>query len=441
MNNGSPDRVASPTLHATVLFTMGVFVATIVMAILFQVEIVARGQGKVVPVDRVQIVQPEFGGQVTAIHVRDGHVVEEGQLLIELDQTVAQAEVNTLMAERGRLETERHRIETIIIVVEEGSLSRSKLLEDALDSFAAIRASADPRYYQEQQRLMLAELRELQDSLAEIDARKIANERAIATSQAAIDRLDGALVIQQERMDSTEALFTRQTISRAAYLDVLDIFTRLQGERDVAVRDLERIASIENTLLAEAQALISALRSRLLQRKGAIDARLFELNEALAGSERALTNTRLYAPMSGTIDQLQIFTIGGVVNAGQELMKIVPGGTEFEIEAIFPHSDIGFMAVGQHANVKLDAFPAERFGTLSGIVTDISADAINTNAQERGYVVRIRPDTPYLESLVETYPLQSGMTSVIDVITGDRRLISYFFAPIAKTVQDSLGER
>lgn len=96
-------QVASPTLHATILFTITVFVAIVVMSYLFRVEIVAKGIGKVVPLGRVQVVQPEFGGQVAAIHVRDGVRVEKGQLLVELDATNTQAEVNKLDAEQARL--------------------------------------------------------------------------------------------------------------------------------------------------------------------------------------------------------------------------------------------------------------------------------------------------------------------------------------------------
>ncbi len=441
MNASPSERVASPTLHATIFFTISVFVAIIAMAILFRVEIVAKGLGKVTPVDRVQVVQPEFGGQIIAINVRDGDEVVKGELLIELDQTVAQAEVNTLTAEHDRLEIERYRIETINVVAGNGSVDRESGISEARERFTVIKDVADRDFYGEQERLMVAELTELADALAQIETRRIANDRAKATSQAAIDRVDAALIIQQERMDAAEALLAKQAVSRATYLDVLDVLTRLQKEREVAQRDFERVAAIDPTLTAESLSLVSALRSRLLQRQAIIDGRLFELNEALASSKRTLANTRLYAPMDGTVDQLKVFTVGGIVDSGQELMRVVPAGSEFEVEAIFPNTDVGFLEVGQKANIKLDAFPAERFGALSGEVVDISADAINITAQEFGYVVRIKPDTPYLETLAATYPLQTGMTSVTDVITGDRRLISYFFAPLVHVVQESLGER
>ncbi|MCY4179143.1 MAG: biotin/lipoyl-binding protein, partial [Litoreibacter sp.] len=98
-----PMKVTSPTLHATIWFTMAVFVAILVMSFIFKVEVVATGEGRVVPVSRVQLVQTEFAGQITAIHVRNGDAVERGDILLELNQTDAQADLGTITAEADRL--------------------------------------------------------------------------------------------------------------------------------------------------------------------------------------------------------------------------------------------------------------------------------------------------------------------------------------------------
>jgi hemolysin D len=108
--SAEPIKITSPTLHATIWFTISVFAAIVVMACVFKVEVVARGQGKVVPVSRVQVVQPEFDGKITAIHVRNGSEVRQGEVLIELDTTDAEAELNTITAEMTRLRIERARI-------------------------------------------------------------------------------------------------------------------------------------------------------------------------------------------------------------------------------------------------------------------------------------------------------------------------------------------
>jgi hemolysin D len=158
-------------------------------------------------------------------------------------------------------------------------------------------------------------------------------------------------------------------------------------------------------------------------------------------SQRRLKNTRLISPVDGIIDQLSVYTIGGIVDAGQELMRVVPRDQSYEIEAIFPNTDVGFLAAGQRANIKLDAFPSERFGALAGTISNVSADAVEIDENVFGFVIRIKPEASYLQTPANQYPLQPGMTSVVDAITGERRIISYFFAPIVKMVQESLGER
>ena len=122
-------------------------------------------------------------------------------------------------------------------------------------------------------------------------------------------------------------------------------------------------------------------------------------------------------------------------------MRVVPRDQSYEIEAIFPNTDVGFLTAEQRANIKLDVFPSERFGALAGTISNVSADAVEIDDNVFGFVIRIKPKASYLQTPANQYPLQPGMTSVVDAITGERRIISYFFAPIVKVVQESLGER
>ncbi|MBT6188721.1 MAG: HlyD family efflux transporter periplasmic adaptor subunit [Tateyamaria sp.] len=98
------------------------------------------------------------------------------------------------------------------------------------------------------------------------------------------------------------------------------------------------------------------------------------------------------SPVDGIIDQLSVYTIGGIVDAGQELMRVVPRDQSYEIEAIFPNTDVGFLAAGQRANIKLDAFPSERFGALAGTISNVSADAVEIDENVFGFVIRIKPE-------------------------------------------------
>lgn len=436
-----PRRVASPTLHATILFTIAVFVAVVVMSYLFRVEIVAKGIGKVVPLGRVQVLQPEFGGRVAAIHVRDGVRVERGQLLIELDPTNARAELNKLEAEQARLKIERRRIDTILQVLMRPELLSNEGVSYIVAGFTDADGTEEDGFFLEQRALLSSELSELSDALAQADARIASNQKSQEVTQAGIARVDAALITQKERLDVANNLLEKGASSRASYLDVLDGFNRLEKERDIYLRELEQRIASEATYRAEKSGLLSSLRNRLQTRKADLEARQAVLDEELVTSRRQLAVSRLHSPVDGVVDQLAIYTIGGIVTAGQELLRVVPEGQAYEIEAVFPNTDVGFLEIGQNANVKLDAYPAERFGSLRGHVGNVSADAIKIRENSFGFVVRVVPEAPFLETPASQYRLQPGMTAVVDVITGDRRVISYFFAPILKVVQESLGER
>jgi hemolysin D len=427
--------VGSPTLHATIFFTIAVFTAIITMAIVFKVEVVATGLGKVVPTSRVQVIQPEFNGQITAIHVRNGDQVLAGDLLIELNQTDAVAELETVQSETDRLRIEEARLGRMLELVDMPAPNPEGLTFSAPDLL-----EAHP-YYRQQMRLLLAEYEDYRASIDQIRSRIETNERSMAVSMAAVTRIEDALQTRGERMQATQQLMEQGTTPRSAWLEMLESFQNLENEREIALRELDTKRSQETSLRAEQRAVSANLRNRLLQRLNEIDARQASLGAQFAVLERRVAAARLLAPVSGVVDQLDVFTIGGVVQAGQELLRIVPEEASVEIEAMFANLDVGFLKVGQKANIRLDAFPSERFGFATGRVIDISADSVEIEDANFVYIVRASPDEPVLRVGGTEHALKPGMTLTVDVITDERRIISYFFAPIMEVIERSLGER
>ena len=435
-----PERVASPTLHVTVLFTISVFFTIIIMSVLFTVEVVARGQGRVVPISRVQVVQPEFSGRIKAIHVQNGMAVTKGDLLIELDKTEAAAALAKVQAEQDRLLIERARIDAVLSVLT-SSDTATDLRRAGLEAFTLSEALRDHPFAEEQRRLLEAELEDFLASEAQIGARAEASRRSEVVTAANIDRVAAALAIQAERLANATRLLEQGATSRSALRDVQQAFTELERQRDVYLAELQQKAAERMALDTERRRLSADLRNTLTERKTQIEARLATLAEEARTAARRVAATKLTAPTSGVVDRLSVFTIGGISDAGAELLRIVPTDIAFEIEGTFSNQDVGFMAEGQPANIRLDAYPSERFGFLKGRVTDIAADSTETGENQWAYVVRITPDKSYLASGRDQFPLRPGMTATIDVTTDERPIISYFFAPIMRTLQDAMGER
>lgn len=434
-----PGRVASPTLHATIIFSILVFLAIIVLSFLFRVEVVARGEGRVVPISRVQVVQPEFSGRITAIHVRNGMTVREGDVLIELDPTEASAELRKIEAEQDRLAIEAERIAALWVAL--GGALGPDLMDRGRKAFVLPDTLNDHPFAVEQRLLIETELEDLLASIAQIDARAEANLKSEAVTSASIDRVSAALDIQSERLRTAEQLLEQGATSRSAFLGVQQVFTELERQRDVYLAERNQKVAERLALDSERRRIVADKRNTLQDRRAQIEARLATLAEEERTAARRLGASRLLAPTSGVVDRLAVFTIGGVAKAGEELLRVVPTDIAVEIEANFPNEDIGFIEAGQHANIRLHAYPSERFGFLKGTVTDISADSIETKDGQWQFVVRIAPEEPHLSSGDDRFHLMPGMTATVDVTTDTRRIISYFFAPILRTLEDALGER
>lgn len=434
------ERVASPTLHVTILFTIGVFIAILVMSFIFKVEVVARGQGRVVPISRVQVIQPEFSGRIAAIHVQNGMTVAKGDILIELDPTEATVELGKVQSEQVLLTIESARIDAMIaaLALEPGS---EDFLAAAQSGFSLPAPLANHPFAADQRRLLDAELEDYLASLAQLAAREETNRKSEAVSSANIDRLAATIDIQTERLRNAEQLLQQGTTSRAAFLDVQQTFTELERQRDVYLAELDQKAAERAALESERRRTVTNLKNTMAERKTQIEARLATLTEDARTASRRVDSATLLAPTAGVVDKLSVFTIGGIAEAGTELLRVVPTEIAVEIEGTFSNSDIGFLAEGQQANIRLDAYPSERFGFLKARVTDIAADSAEVADKQWAYIVRITPEQAFLTAGDDRFALRPGMTATIDVTTDERRIISYFFAPIVRTIQDAMGER
>jgi hemolysin D len=293
----------------------------------------------------------------------------------------------------------------------------------------------------DQRALLRAQIDDLIAALAQNASRAQVNRLSENVTRAGIDRVDDALTIQIERLQSSRTLFEKGMMSRSAYLDAQQAFTELERERAVFSKELEQKIAERSAIGVERRQVLTTIGSSLALRRTEISSRLATLSEDERVASRRLSSTRLEAPVAGFVDQLRTFTIGGITEAGNELLRIVPTDVELEIEGVFSNLDVGFLRVGQRANIRLDAFPSERFGFVTGSVSDIAADATEIKDGSWGYSVRVTLDQVLLKEGDVSHQLRPGMTAKIDVITDERRIISYFFAPILETVQDSLGER
>lgn len=436
------NRIASGLVHVTIWTLLLALLAAFALSYFLRVEIVAQGEGRVVPAGRVQIIQPEFDGSVAAIPVSNGQIVQRGDVLIALDDTAIKAQLGILTQQRRRLLVETARIDTALLILadlvpaeRDAEVARAAMLyEEKITGESSA-------FAREQAALLEIEIRRLANELARIEAELDVATLSQKVTETRIEKIDGAIRIQADRLGMQQSLSDRGVGSRTRYLDELDELRQLEKEREVQ-SNLLAVDARKLALLQSEEAVVRAdTHNILLARRAEIIALLEELGQRVLVEQRALQGTKVRAPVDGVVDQLGIYTIGGVVAPGQELMRIVPEDQPVEIEARFQNSDIGRLVPDLAANIKLAAYPSERYGYLSGTVASVSADAVEFTPGELAFTAKIVPGARYLEQNGQLHPIKPGMTAQVDVITGERRLISYFFEPVLRVFQNSLREQ
>lgn len=429
------------------------FAIALAWAVVGHVDIVATAQGKIVPTGRTKTIQPLETGIVSAIHVRDGDNVSAGQVLIELDQTVTQAE-------RRRVAQD--------LVLAELDVARLSALRDSFDALdephellaptgAAVADVARTRS------AMLAQASEQVTKLASVN-KQIAQKRAEVDSVlAAIAKIDASLPLVEETASVRRKAMEIQYGNRIAYLDAQTRFLDQQNDRTVQERKLAEIKAARQALEEQLAQTKSGFERQVLSDLSDAQKKVDEFSQDLVKAERKAEEQVLRSPIDGTIQQLAVHTVGGVVTPAQQLMIIVPAESRLEAEAMIPNRDIGFVSAGQYAEIKIDTFNFTRYGLLHGKVTSVSQDAIvkdkpssktgdmsksgalsdtsEPEGQELLYSARVSLDESQMQIEDRLVNLAPGMAVTVEIKTGTRRIIEYLMSPLLRYRHESLRER
>ncbi|MGZ3279091.1 MAG: HlyD family type I secretion periplasmic adaptor subunit [Caulobacteraceae bacterium] len=419
---------APPLPRVAALALTGLLGTAIAWACLGQVDIVAPARGKLVPTGGGKVVQPLETGLVTAIAVRDGQTVKKGQLLVALEPTESEADRDRLKGELSAAQLEAARLHTVSLGA----------------PFAAPRG-ADPAAAAIAREEAAAARAELGEKVATLD-RQIEQRRAeIAESKAQEARLSALLPFEQK------AVVAFEDLDKAGFASKLKL-----AEAQEKAEDTARQLAVQKAKTPELEAEIAALerqRAETLAEStktnlGSLaDAKVkaASLQQQVAAAEQRLRTRSLAAPADGTVQELAIHTVGGVVEPGQTLMRIAPAGSSVEVEAKLSNQDVGFVRAGMPAVVKVETFPFTRYGVIKGEVLDVSGDAVSDKrsdgSEELTYMMHVRLDRDTMEVDGHSVRLTSGMAVTAEVKTGRRRLIEYVLSPLAKAVGEAGRER
>ncbi|MCA0277517.1 MAG: HlyD family type I secretion periplasmic adaptor subunit [Proteobacteria bacterium] len=411
-----------------------------------RVETYAEVQGKIVPVGKVQVIEPLITGRVKAIHVKAGDHVAAGDTLVELDPAEQVAERRKLAGSLAVAEVSAARLRAIV------------------DTVAGNRPAAEATFQappDAPQALVDLQLLQMRQSLAAYQAEQTSFDADIAQKTVEIER--GLKTIDERRKLVSltgERLAIYVELEKRGVGVKSETIAARQGEQDqlmAVVADEGRIAELEATLGSLAarkrerrEAYLDRMTNELIE----VDRSTGILRQDLAKAELFERASVLTSPVAGRVQQVEVGTSGDVVQTGQQLMVVVPDGTELEIEAMLLNKDKGFVREGQEARIKLEAFPFTRYGTLDGKVATVSNNAIPSGASISAgdgaaqaaagplvFPVRIVFDRMSIHADGGDVTLTPGMSVTAEIKTGSRRVLQFLLDPLMEMKDEAFHER
>lgn len=430
----------SPYWHLSALVLVALPLAALLAAFFTHVEIVAQGVGRVVPLSAVRPVDSQAAGEIVEVMVAPGDLVKAGDTILRLDDKELLNARQKLAERAARLQQDKLRLQAAIATSEKMDPADAGFEGQALQALAAAFNGNAADLARMTARLR-AEVTTLTSGVAEIDANVQAAIAAQAGFDATITRAKTVLSAEAENVGAARKLTETRNISQTEYLRRTQDLATAKGDLEVAQQDKKSKQADEAALRQRRKSLVSNTVRDWYAGLETTDQQLRETDVENRDVERRLGQMVVRAPTTGRIEEFKVRTVGARVAEGQSIARIVPSNDRVEIEARLPSSESSFLRVGQRAVLNLDAYPAERFGSLSGTIRAISADSVQEGATGWHYVLLITPTDTALATSSGRIELTPGMTLRVHVVTGERRLVSYLFEPVVRALSDGLHER
>lgn len=455
----------SPIRIALLWTICGLVVCALAWGWFGRIDIVAVAQGKIQPTGRVKVIQPLETGRVAGIDVENGQTVAKGQPLVLFDSGEADADVGQLKADLAAYLAEAARRRAAVSALDDRAILPIPPIEWRSGEADEIPAQTKAR----ETEVLAGDLGRLASTIAELEAQRDQRLRERERYAATATALEQLVATLQSRVDMRASLSQSGSGSRS---DVIDATQTLQEQTTTLATARGQIAESVSAAEVHSRQIEDSYRSFLaenLQKLAEAERKVDEDRQLLAKARVRQERMVLTSPIEGTVSALSITTVGQVVGAGEEVMRIVPNGqgasgAGIEIEAYVSNRDIGFVRPGQEAIVKIESLPFTRYGTIAAKLIRLAGDAIpepdaaqregnaTKASSERGFAGAQRiqnlvfPATfqPAATTIVAdgaVVPLSPGMTVTVEIKTGSRRILEYLFSPLVEIVGSSMKER
>lgn len=422
-------------VHPAPRIASGVIMALLVIAVLWaafgKVDVVATAPGKIVPNGEVKTIQSQDTAVVTVIHIKDGQQVHRGDALVDLDATDAITEATRAQSDLYATHAEIARAQSMLGAIDH---HRTPKLDASLNL-------GSKNEQQAEQHVLDGEYADYVSNLNKMDADIAQSQASLRETDDEIDKLSHTLPIEQQKEKDYAELIKNGYVGRHDYYNeqqaVIQIQQDLAAQRD---KHTETVATLDSAV-RKRDAYVDDVRRTWLEKIHDDNQKAGELVQDLAKASEHKRLMHLTAPVDGTVQQLAIHTIGGVVTPAQTLMTIVPADSTLLVESIVDNKDIGFVKEGQSAEVKVETFPFTRYGTLHGKVIQVSNDAKQDDKLGLIFTAEVSLPGDAMQIDDRVIKLTPGMAVTTEIKTGRRRIISYVLSPLVEHLNESLHER
>ncbi|MBB1558951.1 HlyD family type I secretion periplasmic adaptor subunit [Candidatus Saccharibacteria bacterium] len=396
-----------------------------------RIDIVAVANGKISTEGSTKIIQPAISGVVTSINVHEGQRVKKGDTLLALDKTTAEKDVATVNQSLNAARVERDILRRLAVGGNTDDIINNADLPDETKAMLRQFASSQTALSAARQQAVNSTISNYQQQLQfnqqaknqlETNAQNLKNRKAEIEKQLPNANPVDKLRLQNELSNIDQ----RITSADSAVL----------GQNQQLLQSQSALTQAQNQSQTQTAETNSAFNNQII----AAEKRIIELENNLVKARQVLAQTTIAAPVDGTVLSLTVKTIGGVVNAGQQLAQIVPEKVPLYVDAALDNQDVGFVKPGQRVVVKVATYPFQRYGYLEGTVENISPDAIQDDKKGLIYKAKIKlnDDKSSKQNQLKLLP---GMSVSAEITTGQRRIIEFFLDPLMTKADESLKVR
>ncbi len=389
-----------------------------------ELDVVTRGTATVVPSRQVQVVQSLDGGIVSEILVREGQVVEPGELLVRIDATRV---VSTLREQRAQYLALLAKTARLAAIAEgKPFVIPPEVADEAPDTAAA------------GTRLHASSTRELDSAIGVYDQQLAQRRQELNEAVAFKEQSERNFELAAQELAQTEPLVASGAVSQVEILRLKREVSKLRGDTEQSSAQVTRARAAIAEARRKREQVELDFRNDMRKELAEANAELSSLAEGSVGLQDKVKQTEVRSPVRGTIKRLLINTQGGVVLPGREIIEIVPLDDTLLLEARITPRDIGFLRPGQEATVKFSAYDFLVFGGLDAVVESIGADTITDEEGNPFYLVRVRT---HESSLGDNLPIIPGMLAEVDILTGRKTVLDYLLKPVLRARQRAMTER